>query len=53
MPDAELVREHLGGDYSGGQAAYDLARLQGKGLLARLPTVTATRPTRASAWPAC
>ena len=33
----QLVHEHLGADYSGGQAAYDLARLKGKGLIVRLP----------------
>jgi len=33
----QLVSEHLGADYSGGQAAYDLARLKGKGLIFRLP----------------
>jgi len=33
----QLVHEHLGADYSGGQAAYDLARLKGKGLIFRLP----------------
>ena len=32
-----LVTEHLGAEYSGGRAAYDLARLQGKGLIVRLP----------------
>lgn len=31
-----LVTEHLGAEYSGGQAAYDLARLKGKGLIFRV-----------------
>ena len=30
------MTEHLGAEYSGGQAAYDLARLKGKGLIFRV-----------------